>query len=152
MFKNIIAALRGKALPMNEVIVKAAFFLRPQLLVIAERFENKYAVITGEGLAYAVCIGEEIAGRFVRDEELRDYLVGVLGEDYEMRVDQILGDVERNYGPSALKKIRLELRKIATEDVRGGMLHCSNFLVVNAELIDDNIQATMAQIAADNAR
>lgn len=146
--KGVIAALRGKMLPLNEVIEKSVSFLRPQVSIIAERYENKYAVITWESIAYALAVGEEIAGRPVLDEEFRSYLIGVFGNDYEMRIDRLLYSVKNTHGTSGLRKIKVNLQKIAKDDVRSGSMHCSKFLLSNAKLYDDDMQLKLSQMAA----
>lgn len=151
ILRGVIAAFRGKMLPLDEVIQKAAFFLKPQVSAIAERYENKYAVVTWESLAYALGVGEEIAGRPVLDEEFRDYFIGVLGIDYEKRIDRLLYSVEEAYGSSALRRIKINMQKIARDDVRSGILSCSNFLLANAKLYHDDMQAKLAGMAAASA-
>ncbi len=148
IIRGIVAAFRGKVVPLGEVTRKAAFFLGPQICAIAERYENKYAVVTWESLAYAIGVGEEIAGRPVLNEEFKEYLLGVFGKDYEMRIDRLLYSVEEAYGPGALRKIRINMKTIAKDDVRSGMLRCGNFLLTNAKLYHDDMEAKIAQMAA----
>jgi len=99
VFRGVVVALKGGMVPLEQIIEKGGFFLKPQISLIEETYENKFSVITLESLVYAVGIGEEITGRPILDEEVFPYLVSVYGKDFEPRITHFayFGDSEQRF-------------------------------------------------------
>ena len=140
VFRGVVVALKGGMVPLEQIIEKGSFFLRPQISLIEETYENKFSVITWESLVYAVGIGEEITGRPILDEEVFPYLVSVYGKDFEPRITYLLDSLQENYEPGAFNKIKSNMRSLVKTDAQNGMINCSNFLVTNAQEVHEDSQ------------
>jgi hypothetical protein len=126
--------------PLEQIVEKGRFFLKPQISLIEKSYENKFSVITWESLVYAVGIGEELTGRPILDEEVFPYLVSVYGNDFEPRITYLLDSLQSNYEPGAFNKIKSNMRSLVKNDAKNGMINCSNFLVTNAQEVHDDLQ------------
>ncbi|WP_288355698.1 hypothetical protein [uncultured Cycloclasticus sp.] len=140
VLRGIVVALKGGMVPLEQIIEKGRFFLKPQISLIEKSYENKFSVITWESLVYAVGIGEELTGRPILDEEVFPYLVSVYGNDFEPRITHLLDSLQSNYEPGAFNKIKSNMRSLVKDDAKNGMINCSNFLVTNAQEVHDDLQ------------
>lgn len=58
VLRGAVVAVKGGLLPLEEIIDKTSFFLKPQIAVIEDTYENKFSVVNWESLAYSVAIAE----------------------------------------------------------------------------------------------
>ncbi len=136
--------MSGK-IPIEDVISKSSFFLKPQISVIEERFDNKFAVTGVESIAYALAVGEAIGGRGLLYEEQMPYLIGVFGEDYRSRFNHLYKALESNYEAGELDRLKREIQGQAKADVHSGIVNSSNYLLKIAESMNQKIQTMQSR-------
>lgn len=138
MFGKLLKSVFKKC-PLDEIIEKTVFFLRPQLVAMSKLEGNKYGLITYDSLFYMLAIAEEIGGRKIVNDEGDTFFLTILGDDYKQRIDKILDDVrsDRFNDHENVVEAANELKIMARDDVKNGMFNCSNFLLENAQYLSD---------------
>ena len=132
--KNRWADQQILKIPLEEIVRKTAFFLKPQLDTMWRLEGNKYAFVDFSSLMYILSLAQALAGRPIFKEEEERLLLSILGNDFKRRIDAILeplknGTADRQTAASIL----LTVKSIAESDVQEGMLGSSSFLLDIAE-------------------
>jgi hypothetical protein len=132
--KNRWADQKISKIPLDLVVKRTAFFLKPQLDAMWQLGGNKYALVDFSSLMYILSLAQALGGRPIFKEEDQRLLLSILGNDFKRRIDAILeplhdGTADRQVAA----KIVMEVKLIAESDAREGMLGCSSFLLNIAE-------------------
>lgn len=124
-------------MPIEEVRGKAKLFLTPQIKHIENTYGNKFSyddktsVVGIESMAYAIAIAEELSKYRISYYEWMPCLLDIFGKDYENLFIYLFDNIiiqESNF------KMQVEdARELAKNDVRNGMINCSNYLVTHAD-------------------
>jgi hypothetical protein len=134
---NIFRILKNHNIPIEEVSNKARFFLSPQIKNIENMYgynftySNKISVIGVESMAYSIAIAEELSQYRINDFEWIPCLLNIFGDKYSNLFEYLFDNII--IMRDSFDILVEDVRKLAKNDVRNGMINCSNHLVIKAD-------------------
>lgn len=138
LLSSVFNGIQIKRRPLDEILEKTAFFLKPQLQAMAKLDGNKFAFITYESVFYMLEIAEAIGGRQIVNDERDLFFLTILGSEYKPRIDRIFYDIQSgNNDPERVAASATALKQMAREDVKNGMFGCGHYLLKNAQYISE---------------
>lgn len=132
--KTILGIRQAEYCSLETIVDRTSSFLVPQLGMMNKIDGNKFGFITMHSIAYMLNVARELGGRVIEDDELENFFVGVLGEEYRRMIEHRLKNIRDplNDTEKFINMIK-STREIAREDVRKGADGSSKFLVKIAE-------------------
>jgi hypothetical protein len=124
-------------MPLEEVSDKAKFFLSPQIKHIENTYGNNFtyddkaSAVGTESMAYSIAIAEELSEYRLQPYQWMQCLLGIFGKDYNNLFIYLFDNVILM--ESIFDRQVEDARELAKNDVRSGMLYCSNYLVTHAD-------------------